>query len=66
MAKLACDLEQTFIRFRAAVGKKNFAHADALHEFSREPALWLGEIKIRDVDEFLGLLDERFDDSGCA
>jgi len=42
--------------------KKNFSSADAFYQFSRKPSLWFGEIQIRDVDQFFGLLDERVGD----
>ena len=62
MAEFPRQLEQAFVRLRAAVAEKNFAGADAFDEFGGQPALRLGEIKIRDVDEFFGLLDERLGD----
>ena len=62
MAELAGELEQAFVGLRATIGKKTFARADALDEFGGEPALRLGEIKVRDVDEFARLFDERLGD----
>ena len=62
VAEFARELEQAFVRLRAAVGEKAFARADAFDEFGGEPALRLGEIKIRDVDQLFRLLDERLGD----
>ena len=62
VTELARELEQAFVGFRTAVGKKTFARADALDELGGEPALRLGEIQVRDVDEFFGLFDERLGD----
>ena len=62
VAEFPGQLEQTFIRLRAAVGEKAFARADALDDFSREPALRLGEIQIRDVNQFFRLLHQRLRD----
>ena len=62
MAEFAGELEQAFVGLRAAVGKKAFARTDAFDEFGGQPALWLGEIQVRDVDEFFGLLDEGLGD----
>ena len=62
VAEFARELEQAFVRLRAAVAEKNFARADAFHDFGGQPALRLGEIKIRDVDQFFRLLDERLGD----
>ena len=59
VAEFAGELEQALVGLRATVGKKAFARAEALDEFGGEPALRLGEIKVRDVDEFFGLFDER-------
>ena len=58
MAELARELEQAFVGFRAAVGKKAFARADAFGEFGGQPALRLGKIQVRDVDQFARLFDE--------
>ena len=44
------------------LAEKNLARADAFDEFGGQPSLRFGEIKIRDVDEFFGLLDERLGD----
>ena len=62
MAEFPRQLEQAFVGLRAAVGKKTFSRADAFDEFGGEPALRFGEIKIRDVDQFPRLLDERLGD----
>ena len=59
VAEFTRKLEQAFVGFRAAVGKKAFARADALDELGGQPALRLGEIQVRDVDQFARLLDER-------
>jgi hypothetical protein len=52
VAEFPRELEQALVGFRAAVGKKAFARADALDEFSGQPALRLGEIQVRDVNLF--------------
>ena len=44
MAEFPRELEQALVRLRAAVAEKNFARAEALYNFSREPALRFGEI----------------------
>ena len=62
VAEFPRELEQAFVRLRAAVAEKNFARADAFDDFGGEPALRLGEIQIGNVDEFFGLLDERLGD----
>ena len=62
VAEFAGELEQAFVGFRAAVGKKAFARADALDEFGGQPALRFGEIQVRDVNQFARLLDERLGD----
>ena len=62
VAELAGELEQSFVGLRAAVGKKAFARAEALDEFGGQPALRLGEIQVRDVDQFARLFDERLGD----
>ena len=62
VAELAGEFEQAFVGLRAAVGKKAFARADALDQLGGEPALRFGEIQVRDVNEFFGLLDERLGD----
>ena len=62
MAEFPRQLEQAFVGFRAAVGEKTFAGADAFDEFSGQPALRFGEIKVRDVDQFPRLLDQRLGD----
>ena len=59
VTEFARELEETFIRLRAAVGKKTFAGADPFHEFRGQPALRFGEIEIGDVDELLRLLHQR-------
>ena len=58
MAEFPREFEQTFVGFRAAVAEKNFAVANSFDEFSREPALRLGEIEIGNVNQFFGLLHE--------
>ncbi len=62
VAEFARELEQAFVRLRAAVAEKNFARADAFHNFGGEPALRLGEIQIGNVNQFFRLLDERLGD----
>ncbi len=62
VAEFSRELEQAFVRLRAAVGEKNFSSADAFHNFRRQPALRFGEIQIGNVDQFSRLLDERFGD----
>ena len=62
VAEFPRQLEQAFVGLRAAVGKKAFARADAFDEFSRQPALRFGEIKVGDVDQFPRLLDQRLGD----
>ena len=62
MAEFAREFEQAFICFRAAVGEKNFSRTDAFGEFGGEPSLRLGKIKIRNVNQFLRLLDKRLGD----
>ena len=62
VAEFPRQLEQAFVGFRAAVGKKTFAGADAFDEFGGQPALRLGEIQIRDVNQLARLLDERLGD----
>ena len=56
------ELEQAFVRLRAAVAEKAPARADQPNERFRELGLRLGEIKIRDVQELSRLLEQRIGD----
>ena len=62
MPKPARQLEQTFIRFGAAVTKEYFTRPNLLHERLRQPALRLVIVKIGNVDQLLRLFSERVRD----
>src|SRR5690606_3757631 len=64
VAEFSREFEQTFVRFAAAVAEENFSRADGVHELFRETALRFVKIKVRGVNEFSRLLDERFGDCG--
>ena len=64
VTEFAGEFEQTFVGFRAAVAEETFAGSDQFHESLCEATLRLGVIKIGNVYEFGGLLDERFGDGG--
>ena len=62
VAEFPRDLEQPFVGLRAAVGKKTFTGANPFDQFGGQPALRLGEIQVRHMNQLAGLLDERLGD----
>ncbi len=62
MTEFARELEQTFVRFDAAVGEKALARPDEINERLRQPPLRFMVIEVRRVDDLAGLLDERLGD----
>ena len=60
--ELPCQLEQTFVGLRAAVGEKAFPWPDELHQCLGQPPLRFVVVKVGNVNESLGLLDECFGD----
>src|SRR5207249_6585759 len=62
VAKLARQLEQSLIGFRAAVAEKHFTGREQVDQRLSQASLRFCVIKVRDVDEFFGLFDQRFGD----
>ena len=64
--ELSGHFEQPLIGFGAAVAEKNFSRPNQLHQRLSQPALQLGVIQVRNVDQSLRLLDQRFGDFRIA
>src|SRR6185312_9576518 len=62
MAEFARQLEQTFVRLRAAVAEKYLPRRDEIHDRLRQAPLRLVIIKIRDMHQLARLLNQRFGD----
>src|SRR5580693_6936677 len=58
------QLEQTFVRLGAAIAKKYSARPDMIDNPFRKLPLRLSIIEVRNVDQFFGLLGQRFCDLG--
>src|SRR5437870_12227875 len=59
VAELARQLEQSFVRFGAAVAEEHLARSEQIDECFGQASLRLGVIKIRDVDEVARLFEQR-------
>ena len=59
MSHLARELEQSFVRLRAAVAKKDAARRDKIDHALRQPALQFIIIEIRNVNELPRLRVQR-------
>jgi len=64
VAKFSRQLEQTFVRFDAAVAEKAFAGPDEIHQRLRQASLGLVIVIIRSMDELAGLRYQGLSKSG--
>src|SRR5206468_9245353 len=62
VAELARQFEQSFVRLRAAVAEKEFARSEQIDQCFSQAALRLRVIKIRDMNEFARLFQQRLGD----
>src|SRR5215204_7194944 len=62
MTELARELEEAFVGLGAAVAEEHFARGQRLDDLLREPPLGFVIVKVGNVDDFPGLLDEGFGD----
>src|SRR5947209_13916842 len=60
MPEFSGELEQTFIRFDAAVAEETFPRANQPYQRLRQPTLRFVIIKVRAMNEFARLLEQHF------